>query len=163
MATIDDAIRKKVLEVYALPDWEMRQTRWPLWIASGPFWGWYDGTSELHNVKNKVGGKTMGEHIDQLLCDLRCSERPASGGDLRRMLPNTDRVWSIHAPGVRLYGFAAAKGSMVLVTGALEKDTKSKKGLNDRKRDQVKEFIKLHHLEKYVLAGDILAIYPPKG
>ena len=161
MATIDDVIRTKALEVYALPDWEVRPTRWPLWIASSSFWGWYDGTSALHDEERKINGRTMGEHIDLLLCDLRCSERPAAG-NLRRMIPNSDKVWKFHPPGVRLYGFAAAQGAMVVVTGALERETKTIRNLNERKRDEVKAFIRTHRLESCVLSGDILAVYPPK-
>ncbi|HWK97363.1 MAG TPA: hypothetical protein VNR39_18245 [Pseudolabrys sp.] len=147
------------MELFRLPEHEVRMACWPLWIAHS-FWDWYDSTEALHDEKQLYGGRTMGEHIDQLFCDLRCSKRPGSGGDLRRMMPNVDGVWSLHSYGVRCYGWASGAGSFVVVTGALEAETKRNKKLNDLKRDEVKKFVSDHKLESTVKLGDINAIYP---
>ena len=73
----------------------------------------------------KSGSRTLAEHIEQLLCDLRCSERPG-GGDLRRMISNAKGVWKFHPQKTRLYGWAPKEGCLVIMTGALETETKDK-------------------------------------
>lgn len=97
--------------------------------------------------------------MEQALADMRCSERP-SCGDLRRMMPTKNGVWSLHAAGSRIYGWVPRPNAFVAVTFALERDTKSDKSLNDRKLKQVLMFIKANHLEKAVLLGDISAVFP---
>jgi hypothetical protein len=159
MATIDDALNK-VVEVYELPAWEVRQTVNQLWIASN-FWTLFDAADALHDKELAIGGRTIGEHIEQGLCDFRCSERPAAG-DLRRMLPNKHGVWKIHVPGARIYGWCPKIRSFVVVTFALEIDTKQNKKLNDVKRDDVLTFVKANNLNRSMILGDILAIFPPK-
>lgn len=165
MATLDELLRDGTLEPYQLAEWETRQPIWRLLIASS-FWNWFDGTDALHDEKQKIGARTIGEHIEQTFCDLRCNQRP-SAGDLRRMVPNRSGIWKIHPAGARLYGWACGVGQIVVVTGATETETKQKsedkkqKSLNDQKRDEVKKFIKDHKLQGTVLLGDILAIYPP--
>ncbi|MGY3034756.1 hypothetical protein ACVIIV_003926 [Bradyrhizobium sp. USDA 4354] len=123
MATVEDALRGAGLELYELPDWETRQPIRQLWIEPS-FWNWFD-TDPLHDEDLKIGGKTIGEHIEQMFCDLRCSERPG-GGDLKRMRPTNKGVWKFHPAGARLYGWAAKEECMVVVTGALEAETKDK-------------------------------------
>src|SRR5690349_15535254 len=130
MATIDDRL-KGVAELFELPDWEIRQTVNRLWIVPS-FWDQFDANAGLHDEKLKQGGRTIGEHIEQGLCDFRCSERP-SAGDLRRMLPNKKGIWKIHVPGARIYGWCPAPQSFVAVSFALETDTKTDKKLNDKK------------------------------
>lgn len=159
MATIEEATKAKLLEPFRLPHRETRMPCWPLWVAHC-FWDWYDATDVLHDEKYLIGRRTIGEHIDQLFCDLRCSKRPGSGGDLRRVMPDKDGVWSLHAPGVRCYAWATQVGAFVVAAGALEKDTKADKSLNGQKRDQVKRFIRDHELQNTVKLGDIHAIYP---
>lgn len=161
MATIDDIVRARILEAYDLPDWESRQPIHRLWIAR-EFWVEFDATDDLHEIQSDLGRKTIGEHIELTLNDLRCSKRPAAG-DLRRMMPNTDGIWKLHPPKARIYGWCPFPESFVAVTLALEADTKdkSKGNVNNAKRDQVKEFIRTHGLGKYVVLGDILAIFPP--
>jgi hypothetical protein len=160
MATIDDAL-KKVAEVYELPEWETRQTANQLWVAP-EFWDAFDVTDALHDMDLAEGRRTIGEHIQQGLCDFRCSERPGAG-NLRRMLPNKKGVWKIHVPGARIYGWCPRERAFVVVGFALEGDTKKDKKLNDKKRDEVLAFIKKHQLIGSVLLGDILAIFPPKA
>jgi hypothetical protein len=159
MATLEDDLKAAGLELYELPEWETRQPIRPLWITSD-FWDWFDNTSELHDEKQRVGRRTLADHIEQMFCDLRCSKRPAPG-DLRRMMPNKKGVWKFHPANTRLYGWAIKPEYLAIVCGALETDTKDKaKGsVNDRKRDEVLAFINSNKLP--VMLGDILAIFPP--
>jgi hypothetical protein len=165
MATINDCIRNQLLECHELPSWETRLPINELWICQS-FWDWFDATDALHDEKTKVGSRTFGEHIEQFLCDLRCLERPHAG-DVRRMIPNRDCIWSLHSPGVRIYGWAIKVRAFVIVTGALELETKQKvagqKSVNDKKRDEVKRFISTNGLSDKVIKGDILAVFPPKA
>jgi hypothetical protein len=158
MATLDDVLGK-VAEAYVLPSWEVRQTVNQLWVTPG-FWQGFDGTAALHDEKLAQGGRTVGEHIEQGLCDFRCSERP-SAGDLRRMMPNKHGVWKIHVPGARIYGWCPRVRSFVAVSFALEGDTKTDKALNDVKLKEVLSFVRTNNLDKSVILGDILAIFPP--
>lgn len=160
MATIEDALKTAGLELYDLPEWETRLPIHQLWIAPS-FWKWFDGTPELDDPKLRSGSRTPAEHIEQLFCELRCSKRPGAG-DLRRMLPNPKGIWKFHPEKTRLYGWAPKKECLVVVTGALESETKDKtKGnINNQKRDEVVAFIKANSLP--VKLGDILAIFPPE-
>mgnify|MGYP006983099743 CR=1 FL=1 len=148
--------------MYELPDWEPRQAIRRLWIAKD-FWVEFDAIDELHEVRASLGRRSIGEHIEAMFNDLRCAERP-SAGDLRRMMPNKDGIWKLHPPGARVYGWCPFPESFVAVTLALEPDTKdkSKGNVNNEKRNLVKQFIHTNKLEKYVVLGDILAIFPPK-
>ena len=110
-------------------------------------------------MKN-IGRRTLFEHIEQMFCDFRCSPVfPA--GDLRQMLPNQKGVRKMHPPKLRIYGWCPAPHAFVAVTAAFEADTKTDKKLNDKKRDDVLAFITANELEKLVLKGDNLAVFPP--
>ncbi|WP_161491842.1 hypothetical protein [Bradyrhizobium centrolobii] len=160
MATLEDDLRAAGLELYELPEWEGRLPIRQFWIAPS-FWTWFDETELLHDPKCKVGGRTLAEHIEQLFCDLRCAKRPG-GGDLRRMMPATKGVWKLHPVKTRLYGWAPKSDCLAVVTGSMESETKDKSlgNVNDQKRDNVVRFIKEHNLQKHVLLGDILALFP---
>jgi hypothetical protein len=159
MATVEDDLRDSGLELYELPDWETRQPIHQLWV-SHDFWDWLDNTNELHDEKNRIGKRTLADHIEQMFCDLRCSQRPGAG-DLRRAMPTNKGIWKFHPPKIRLYGWAPKVECLVVICGALELDTKDKaKGsVNNQKRDAVLSFIKAHGLP--VKLGDILAVFPP--
>jgi hypothetical protein len=161
MATVEDALKAAGLELYELPEWETRLSINQLWVAPS-FWKWFDETPELDDPKFKTGSRTIAEHIEQLFCDLRCSERPRAG-DLRRMMPNPKGIWKFHPEKTRLYGWAPKQGCLVVISGALESETKDKTedNMNKKKRDEVVAFIKAHNLP--VKIGDILAIFPPKA
>jgi hypothetical protein len=166
MATIADAVEAGILELYRLPHREYRLPIWPLWIATD-FWTWHDAKTELFDPELLFGRRTISEHMDLLFCNLRCSKRPGSGGDLRRMLPHKTGVWSLHVPGARIYGWSPQVGSYVAVTGALASETKApraegEKSIDNKKRDEVISFTRKHHLEHTIIFGDIHAIYPPK-
>jgi hypothetical protein len=160
MATVEDAVAAKVLEPYRLPDWEVRLPIRPLWVAF-EFWDWADGRNDLHDMAVGVGRRTLFEHIEQMFCDFRCSQR-FSAGDLRRMMPDTKGIRKMHPPKLRIYGWCPKPNNrFVAVAGALEWETKSDKKLNGKKRDEVLSFIKTHKLEPTVLLGDNLAVFPP--
>jgi hypothetical protein len=161
MATLEDAVKAKVLEPYELPEWETRCPIRPLWVAY-ELWDWIDGTDDLHNVALGLGGRTLFEHTEQMFSDFRCSPR-FFAGDLRRMMPTTKGIRKMHPPKLRIYGWCPAQHAFVAVTAAMEQDTKSDKTLNDKKRDYVLEFISLHKLEHTILRGDHSAVFPPNN
>lgn len=158
MATIQDILAKGELELYELPDWESRMPINPLYFPP-TFGEWAVNKNELKDEALKQGGRTLLEHLEQMFCDVRCSERPAAG-NLKRITPTKHGIWKLHPPGLRIYGWSPAPRSFVAVTAALESETKSDKNLNDKKRDEVRDFIKDHDLSKHVVRGDILAIFP---
>jgi hypothetical protein len=157
---MEDAVAANVLERYRLPDWELRLPIRSLWIAF-EFWDWTDGSVDLHDKAFGVGRRTLFEHIEQMFCDFRCSQR-FGASDLRRIMPVTKGIWKMHPPKLRIYGWCPKpNNAFVAVAGAPEWETKSDKKLNDKKRDEVLSFIKTHKLEHTVLLGDISAIFPP--
>jgi hypothetical protein len=160
MATIQDSLDNGVLKLFELPDFESRLPINPLYYPLA-FEKWIAATKELHDTAYAVGGRTLLEHLVLTLCDFRCSERPGAG-DLRRMMPTKYGVWKVHPPDLRIYGWSPSPRSFVVVTGALETDTKTNTKLNDQKRDEVRKFIKDHDLSNHIVYGDILAIFPPK-
>jgi len=95
----------------------------------------------------------------QMVCEFQCSQK-VHAGDLRRMLPTKHGIWHAYPPGLRLYGWCPAQHAFVAVNGALEADTKAIRGLNDQKRDEVRQFIAAHHLQGTVVRGDIRAVFP---
>jgi len=161
MATIDQAVTQLVLEAHRLPDWEVREALHLFWVGKH-FWDEFDDEPRLHSKNYAVGGRTLGEHIEQTFCDFRCSPRPPAG-ELRRMTPNSDGVWKIHPQRTRVFGWCPGPRSFVAVTLALEEDLKAKNGQNlyDVKQREVLDFIARHRLESTVLRGDINAIFPP--
>jgi len=140
MATLKDAIAAKALELYALPQWERRSPIRPLWFVPS-LWDWVDETPIMNT---KVGGKTLAEHVKQIM--------PVKHG-IRKM----------HPAKLRIYGWCPGEHQFVAVTGALEADTKSDLKLNDKKRDEVLMFIRRNDLAGTVLLGDNRVVFPPQG
>lgn len=147
------------LKLFDLPPWETRPPLWPLYIAT-EFEDWTDLTPELFDPTKKIGGRFLGEHLALCLSDFRCSRRPPAG-DLRRLTPTKKGIWKLHPPGLRLYGWCPKPQSFVVVTGALEIETKKDKKLNDYKQSSVVNFIKANKLQAWVVLGDINAVFPP--
>lgn len=156
MATIADAIRRGALLEYVMPDHELEAPKRRL-LASPDFFEWLDGTPALH--ASKVGGRTLYEHAEIMLCDLRCAAKPAPG-EIRRMIPDRAGVWTARPPKLRLYGWWARGPEFVVISGALEADTKADRNLNNRKRDEVIDFARSNGLEATMLKGDVRAIFP---
>jgi hypothetical protein len=159
MATIEEALANGHLDIFELPESEERLPQRPLYVTD-EFMTWADTTAVLHDESKTVGGRTLFEHLLIALCEFRCGKRPAGCGDLRRMMPTKDGVWSFHTIGLRVYGWVPAAHHFVAVTAALEKDTKADKMLNATKRKAVIQFAQDHALENTIKHGDILALFP---
>lgn len=156
MATIQSALRDGILSEYRLPAWETRESKRPILIAPGLF-EWADDDPRMMNIKLGTGGRDRLEHLEQMLCDFRCSNRP-SGGDLRRVMPTKHGIWTLRPYKLRIYGWFHEVNRFVAVCGAHEEDTKNHKNLNDEKRDEVREFLRTNNLEKTVKRGDLSAV-----
>jgi hypothetical protein len=152
MATIADALRERVLEEYRLPDWERRDPIRSLYVSPA-LMQWLEDKGELHEKKLKEGGRFLGEHVEQMLCDFRCAERPAAG-DIRRVRPTGDGVLKMHPLGSRIFGWCPAKGEFVAVTAALKSETRADPKLNHSKRKEVLAFAKAHGLSATILRGE---------
>src|SRR6266403_1956759 len=103
MATLSSALSRGVLERYIVPEWEVRPQLRPAYTAP-ELTQWADSTLELVDEAAKIGRRLLIEHLEQLFCDFACSERPPAG-DVRRMIPTGRGILSVHAPGVRVYGW----------------------------------------------------------
>lgn len=158
MATIADALRLRVLEGYAMPDWERRQPTRPLYCA-GTFFDEIDGDERLLSNQFKDGGRILHEQLEQMFCDFCCAIRP-SAAELKRLMPTRKRVWKMHPVGLRVYGWCPGTHSFVAITYALLADTKTDRTLNDKKREEVIEFAKRHKLEGTMAPGDYSALFP---
>ncbi len=162
MATIEEVVATGVLDLFELPFFERRSSVRPLYVST-EFMEWGDDTPALHDEALALGGRTLFEHLLQTLCDFRCSVRPAQVGELRRMMPTTKGVWSLHSPGLRVYGWVPRPHSFIAVIGALESATKADKQLNDACRDKVIAFAKQNSIAGTMQLGDILALFPHKN
>lgn len=161
MATIENVVAAQILHLFELPTWESRLPLWSLYVSNDLI-QWTDTKAELNSPDFSRGGRTLREHLLQTLCDFRCSKRPPAG-DLRRMTPNDKGVWKMHPSGLRIYGWSPAPRTFAMVTGALEIETKQDKGLNDRKMQEVLDFIRAHDLEATIVKGNILDVFPIDG
>jgi hypothetical protein len=159
MATIEEAIAQGYLDLFELPDGDERLPVRPLYVTQA-FLDFADNTNAMHEMKFGAGGRTIFEHLLQALCEFRCGTRPAGAGDLRRMMPTKHGIWSFHTVGLRTYGWCPAPHAFVVITSALEMDTKINKGLNDAKRAEVLAFAKAHGLAETIKLGDLLALFP---
>jgi hypothetical protein len=158
MATLEEAIAAGALDRLATPDWEVRNAIRPFY-ATPDFVSWADNTPGLHDPALAVGGRLLFEHLLQMVCDFQC-DRYLHAGDIRRMLPTRHGIWHLYPPGLRVYGWCPMPHAFVAVTGALERDTKATRGLNDAKRNEVRRFIATNQLEQTIVRGDFLAVFP---
>ena len=124
------------------------------------FWEWVDNTDALHVIENAGSRRSIFEHIEQMLSDLRCASRPPGASELRRLMPGSEGIWKLHPPGARLYGWFPVPGVFVVVSGATEAETKSDKGRNDAELEKVRAFIKARGFSAFVTMGDYRAVYP---
>lgn len=127
--------------------------------VTGALQAWADATTALTDPAFGIGRRLLLDHLEQLMCDLRCAVRPPAG-DVRRMMPTAEGILKAHAPGLLIYGWCCGPGVFVAAAGALEIETKTDKRLNDRKRDEVAQFIKRHGLEATVLRGELYELFP---
>lgn len=159
MATIEEAIAKGCLDLFELPEDDERLPVRPLYVTQA-FLDFADNTNAMHEPKFGKGGRTIFEHLLQALCDFRCGTRPAGAGDLRRLMPTKNGIWSFHTVGLRTYGWCPAPHAFVAVISALETDTKTDRSMNDKKLAQVLTFAKTHDLAGTIKLGDLLALFP---
>src|SRR5271166_3161294 len=100
MATISDAVASGCVHLFRLPEWEIRSPVRALWVTE-EFLDWADYTPQLHDPESAIEGKTLFEHILQLLREFICAER-VRYGDLKRMMPTRKGVWHMYPEGTRL-------------------------------------------------------------
>jgi hypothetical protein len=120
---------------------------------------WAYGAPELNDMAHAQGRRTLCEHLIQMLCDFCCDQR-VHYSDLKRMLPTSGGIWHMYPPGLRIYGWVPAPNAFVAVTGALAGATKSDRGLNDRKRDEVVAFARNAALSHTIQPGDYRDLFP---
>ena len=128
----------------------------PLYVASELF-DWVDSTDALYSKKR--GQRTLYEHLEQALCDFRCSDRPPAG-ELRRVMPTKRGVWKICPPGLRIFGWCPAPHSFVAVTAAFADETHAETSLTDAKVRYVRAFIARYELDETIEYGDVNALFP---
>jgi|SRR5580700_8727542 hypothetical protein len=160
MATVSDALDGGIIVVFEVPAWDSRLPLRPLWVTPDLL-SWVDAKPELHDTAFAVGARTLFEHLLTMFCDFRCADHcPPHAGDLKRMTPTKHGIWKMHPPQLRIYGWCPGQHQFIGVTAALESETKADRKLNDKKLNEVRDFIKKHRLERTVLRGDILAVFP---
>ncbi len=76
------------------------------------------------------------------------------------MMPTKKGIWHMYPPGLRVYGWCPSRHAFIAVCGALEKDTKDDKKLNDVKRDEVLRFATQHGLAWTIQKGDFRDLFP---
>ncbi|MBN9086985.1 MAG: hypothetical protein J0J01_08765 [Reyranella sp.] len=147
-------LRATVLQSFDIPTDVDRLPIRPLHLTT-ELCDWIDGP--LYEDKRKIGGRTLYEHLEQYFIEFRCDD--VLHATLRRMMPNKKGVWKMHPPGLRVYGWVPAPHQFIAVCAALETDTHSDKTLNDKRREEVRDFIKKHHVTEIVY-GDFLHAFP---
>ena len=158
MATIADALRSKLIEAFALPEIEGRPPLRPLYVA-GELFDWVDGDERLHRPNGGKGGRTRFELLTQTFCDFRCAARPLVG-DLDRIRPTNNGIWSLHSPCVRVFGWVPAPHRFVAVYAAHVEDCHGPASVVDEMRGKVLAFAGRHGLRDTIHLGDKLALFP---
>jgi hypothetical protein len=147
-------LRANVLQSFDIPAEVDRLPIRPLHLTM-ELCNWIDGP--LYQDKTKIGGRTLYEHLEQFFIEFRCDIQLHA--TLRRMMPNTKGIWKMHPPGLRVYGWVPAPHSYIAVCAAFSADTHSDKSLNGKYRDEVRDFIRQHHVTE-ILYGDFLHAFP---
>lgn len=160
MATIPEALGSKVLEEYRLPDHESREPLRPLYVA-GRFFDEVDAADDLFIERGSIGGRSQFEHLLQAFCDFRCSLRPLVG-DLNRLMPTSLGVWSMHCPGLRIFGWVPAPHQFVAVNFARDEHCHKPNSIVAQCQKAVLQFARQHHLDHTISKGDRLALFPPR-
>jgi hypothetical protein len=145
-----------------MPDYDGRTPLRPLYLARD-FVDWVNDTPELdeEDWSDRTGGRTRFEHLDQMLADFRCDLRPLVG-DLNRVQPTKKGVWSMHCPGVRVFGWAPDQFSLVAVTAAFAENTHGKGSIVGQKTADVLDFIKTNGLSETVQYGERSGLFQQK-
>ena len=149
-----------MLEVVPIPEWDERLPIRCLY-ATPEFLDQIEEDKRLHDSALAIGRRTLYEHLWERMSDFRCGES-AGCGDLLRVIPTQKRVWTLHANGLRLYGWAPEKRALALVNYALEAETHSIKGLVAQRREDFLGFIVRYALNDTMQIGDYLAVFSDK-
>ena len=160
MATIAECIRDGILAEFAMPDFDPREPRRRLLVATELF-DWIDGTEKLYdqNWSRKNGGRTIAEHLERTFADFRASRFPLVG-DIRRVQPASKGVWKIHSPGLRVFGWVPQPHEFVCVVADFVENTHGAGSTVRLKVGQVLNFAKIHGLEDTIKRGDHIALFP---
>lgn len=161
MATILSALRLGIIEEYRLSEHEAREPRRPLYLAS-EFFDWVEETDELYDVgwSPRSGGRSRFEHLQQMLADFRCDQRPLVG-DLNRVMPTRQGVWKMQCAALRLYGWVPARHSFVGVKAAFSEHVHGKGSQTDQIVEDVLAFARRHDLLRTMNRGDRIALFQP--
>jgi hypothetical protein len=157
MATFEQALANGTLETVPVPSWDSRLPIRPL-FASQDFLENIETDPVLHDPNLRIANLTLYEHLWQRMADFRCSVRPGSG-DLHLVMPVEKGVWKMHPNGLRVFGWAPMKHSLVLINYALASKTHGT-SLVAEKRDEVLDFIKGNQLTATVQKGGYLEVFP---
>jgi len=149
-----------LLEEWRLPDHAGQDPLRPLYLA-GELIDWIDNATDLYDVKKGKGGRSPFEHLEQSLIDFRCAKSP-SYGDIKCLMPQKKRVWSLHSPFLRILGWVPAPHQFVGIYALRIADAHGKASRVDEFRDNVLKFANIHKLDSTMLGGDYNALFPKK-
>lgn len=162
MATILSALRLGVVDEWSLPETEGRPPLRPLYVA-GELFEWVDATDALYleNWSKRNGGRSRFEHLEAAFADFRCAQRPLVG-DLNRVRPTKKGVFSLHCPGLRVFGWAPDVYSFLAVTAALSDDAHGRESIVNQKVKEVLAFAEDRGLSETIQYGDRSALFQKK-
>ena len=139
-----------------MPEWETRCPIRSVYVAP-QFWNWVDGRDDIHEIFS--GGRSIFEHIELMLIDLRCAKKPPGADELRRMTPHPDGVYRLQPEGSRVYGWMPEKGTFVLVSADTKAAFKTDFSLYEHHRKGVVDFRRHLGLNANFLTGDYRALF----
>lgn len=155
---IKDALRAKVIEEWALPAHEGREALRRVYIA-GEMFDRVDNDVSLHHAKEGEGGRTRYEQMLIALADFRCLQRPG-GADIKRLMPTKKGVWSLHARGLRIFGWITEASAFVAVTYEHTEACHGRGSLVEARLADVLAFAEKYKLASTIQYGDLLALVP---
>lgn len=158
---ITDALKAKVIEEWTMPEHDGRDPLRSMYIA-GEMFDRVDGDDSIHRVKKGEGGRSRYEQMMIALADFRCLTRPPVG-DMRRVQPTKNGVWSIHTRGLRIFGWIAQANAFVAVTYEHTEACHGKGSLVSARCAAVLAFAKKYKLTSTIRLGDANALFPPSS
>jgi hypothetical protein len=149
-------LRTQRLELLDVPEWDARTPFREVYVSE-EFWTWVNSNDYLH--EHLIGRRTIYEHIEAMLLDFRCANRPPGGSELRRMNPHPDGVYRLSPAGSRVYGWMPEPNCLVVVCADTEKAFKSDRSLYETHRQRVVQFRKDHGVDVGYVTGDYRALF----
>lgn len=145
-----------------MPDHDGRNPVRPLYLAAELI-RWVDETDELYveDWSDRAGGRSRFEHLEQMLSDFRCDRRPLVG-DLNRVKPTKRGIWSMHCPGLRVFGWVPDTWSIVAVAVAFAEDAHGPNSVVDAKINEVLDFAKANGLAGTIQLGERSGLFQQK-